>query len=185
MFVEWLNRRGGNLEKIELFSIYQGYIADLVSLVSSEGDSQSSIAQEERNTVAEIENEYLRITSELQRIKQTITNQYRSVWESCTSNAGLSRPEDQRPAYTDVNWRECVKIQERAAKEIQEWFSAKTQQAIAEKQRKMQLEAERRAASALSAAEAERKRKEEAAALEEARGALLLEEMKRRFRKDT
>ena len=97
----------------------------------------------------------------------------------------MSRPEDQRPAYTDVNWRECVKIQERAAKEIQEWFSAKTQQAIAVKQRKMQLEAERRAASALSAAEAERKRKEEAAALEEARGALLLEEMKRRFRKDT
>lgn len=168
----------------ELFKQYQRCLADLVSLTSSEDNSQNDIAQEERNTVAQIENEYLQISSELQRAKQTITNQYRSIWESCTSNAGLRRPEAQRPAYTDRSWRECVKVQEQAAKVIQEWFAVKTQQAVSERQRQLQQEAERRAASALSAAEAEKKRKEEAAALEEARGASLLEEMKRKFRRN-
>lgn len=168
----------------ELFKQYQRCFADLVSLTSSEDNSQNDIAQEERNNVAQIENEYLRISSELQRARQAITNQYRSIWESCTSNAGLRRPEAQRPAYTDRSWRECVKVQEQAAKVIQEWFALKTQQAVAERQRQLQQEAERRAASALLVAEAEKKRKEEVAALEEARGASLLEEMKRKFRRN-
>ena len=171
------------MEKGELFKQYQGYLSELIVLTSSEDSSQNNIAQEERNTVAEVENEYLNISSELQRVRQMITSQYRSVWESCTSNEGLRRPADQRPAYTEINWKECVRIQEQAAKEIQEWFAIKSQQAIAERQKKLQLEAERKAAMALSAEEAERKRKEEAAALEEARGASLLEEMKRKFRK--
>ena len=172
------------MEKNELYNQYQKYISELVSSVSIEGNTQNAIAQEERNLVAEIENEYMQTISELQRAKQTISNQYRSIWESCTTNAGLRRPEDQRPSYTDANWRECVKKQEQAAKEIQEWFTRKTQQAFIEKQRKLQQEAERKAASALSAAEAERKRKEEEAAKEAARGASLLEEMKRKYRKN-
>jgi hypothetical protein len=173
------------LDKNELYKQYQGYLSELMALTSSEDSSQNSIAQEERNIVAEVENEYLNISSELQRARQMITSQYRSVWESCTSNAGLRRPADQRPAYTDINWKECIRIQEQAAREIQEWFAIKSQQAIAERQKKLQQEAERKAAMALSAAEAERKRKEEAAALEKARGALLLEEMKRRFRNNS
>ena len=173
------------MDKGELFKQYQGYLSELIVLTSSEDSSQNNIAQEERNNVAEIENEYLNISSELQKARQMITSQYRSVWESCTSNAGLRRPADQRPAYTEKNWKECIRIQEQAAREIQEWFAIKSQQAMAERQKKLQEEAERRAAMALSAAEAERKRKEEAAALEEARGASLLEEMKRRFRKNT
>lgn len=173
------------MEKGELFRQYQGYLSELIVLTSSEDISQNSIAQEERNTVADVEKEYLSISSELQRARQMITSQYKSVWESCTSNEGLRRPADQRPAYTEINWKECVRIQEQAAREIQEWFAIKSQQAIAERQKKIQLEAERKAAMALSAAEAERKRKEEAAAMEEARGALLLEEMKRKFRKDS
>lgn len=167
----------------ELFKQYQRCLADLVSLTSSEDNSQNDIAQEERNTVAQIENEYLQISSELQRAKQTITNQYRSIWESCTSNAGLRRPEAQRPAFTDKSWRECVQEQEQAAKVIQDWFTIKTQQAVAEKQKQLQQEQARRAASARSAAEAERKRKEEAAALEEAKAASFLEEMKQKFRR--
>lgn len=172
------------MKKNELFRKYQSYISDLVFFTSSEDDSQDTIAQEERNIVAEIENEYLQVSSELQRVRHTVTNQYRSIWESCTSNAGLRRPEAQRPAYTDRTWRECIRIQEQAAKEIQEWFAIKKQQAVAERQRQLQQEAERKTASALSAAEAERKRKEEAAAMEEAQGASLLEEMKRKFRKN-
>lgn len=173
------------MDKGELFKQYQGYLSELIVLTSSEDSSQNNIAQEERNDVAEVEKEYLNISSELQRARQMITSQYRNVWESCTSNAGLRRPADQRPAYTETNWKECIRIQEQLAREIQEWFSIKSQQAIAERQKKLQEEAERKAAMALSAAEAERKRKEEAAALEEARGASLLEEMKRRFRKNT
>lgn len=172
------------MDKSELFKQYQGYLSELMVLTTSEDSSQNSIAQEERNTVAEVENEYLSISSELQRARQMIINQYRSVWESCTSNAGLRRPADQRPTYTETNWKECIRIQEQAAREIQEWFAIKRQLAIAERQKKLQQEAERKAAMALSAAEAERKRKEEEAALEEARGASLLEEMKRRFRKN-
>lgn len=169
------------MNKDELFNQYQSYIIDLVSSISAEGDSQNGIAQEERRTVAAIENEYMQTVAELQQAKQVVTNQYRSVWESCTSNTSLRRPEDQRPSYTDESWRECVRSQERAAKAIQEWFAAKTQEAVAEKQRKIQQEAARKSASALLAAEAERKRKEEADSLEEARGASLLEKMKRKY----
>lgn len=172
------------MEKSELFKQYQKYITDLTSLTSSEDACQSSIAQEERNLVSEIENEYMQLSSTLQMARQTISGQYRSVWESCKTNANLQKPEAQRPAYTDLNWKECIRIQEQAAKEIQEWFEQK-QQAVAEKKRKLQLEASCRAASALSAAEAERRRKEEAAALEEKRGAILLEEMKRKYRKNS
>lgn len=166
----------------QLFENYQKYILTLISLTSSEDSSQSNISSEERNKVAEIENEYSKITSELHRIKQTISSQYRSVWESCTSNAGLRIPRDQHSVSTNLSLQECIRIQEQAAKEIQEWFAIKTQQAVAERQRKLEQEAARKQASALSAAEAERKRKEEAAALEEMKGASLLEEMKRKFR---
>lgn len=167
----------------ELYKQYQKCFANLVSLTLSEDDSQNDIAQEERNIVTQIENEYLQVSTELQKAKQAIRKQYRSIWESCSSNAGLRRPEEQRPAFTDKNWRECVREQEQAAKVIQDWFTIKTQQAVAEKQKQLQQEKARRVASALSAAEAERKRKEEAAALEEAKAASFLEEMKQKFRR--
>lgn len=173
------------MDKDELFKQYQGLLSELIILTQSEDSSQNSIAKDERNAVAEVENEYQNTYAELQRARQAVISQYRSVWESCTSNAGLRRPSDQRPAYTENSWKECVRFQEQVAKEIQEWFTIKSQEAIAERQKKLRLEAERKAASALSAAEAERKRKEEEAALEEARGASLLEEMKRRFRKNS
>jgi len=96
----------------------------------------------------------------------------------------LRRPEAQRPSYTDEGWKECIKIQENEAKKIQQWFLLKKQESVAEKQRQLQLEAKQRAARALSATEAERKRKEEAEALEKSRGASLLEELKRKYRKN-
>lgn len=170
------------MEKVTLFNQYEKLIADLILLTSSDDKMQDGIAKQERNLVAEIENEYLATTSELQKAKRAIDSQYNSVWESCSKNAGLRKPSAQRPAYTEINWKECIAIQEKAAKEIQEWFAIKTQQALAERQKKIQEEAARKAASALSAAEAERKRKQEAEAQEIARGASLLEEMKRKFR---
>ena len=173
------------MDKDDLFKEYQEYMAELLSLALSEDISQNNIAQEERNNVAELESNYLNISSELKSARQTITNQYRSIWESCTTNVGLKRPVDQRPEYTETKWKDCIRIQEQVAKEIQKWFEVKTQQAIAERQKKIQQEAKRRAEIALSEAEAKRRRKEEAAALEEARGASLLEEMKRRFKNNS
>ncbi len=170
--------------KDELYKQYKHFILELVSSVTSEGNSQNIIAQEERNRVSEIENKYMQTISELQRVKKIVSDQYKSVWESCRSNVGLRKPEAQRPAYTDINWHECVRLQEQAAKAIQEWFLKKTRQAIAEKQRILQQEKEKKVARALWAAEAERKRKEEAAALEAARGASLLEELKQKYRKN-
>jgi len=170
------------LKKDELFKQYQKHISDLVRLIHSENNLWNNIAQEERNSVAEIENEYSQISLELQRAKQTITDQYRSVRESCALNAGLRRPEEQHSSYIDKDWKECIRIQEQAAKEIQNWIKRKTQQAVDEKRRKLQQEEKRKASCALAAAEAERKRKEEAALLEEAHGADLLEQMKRKYR---
>lgn len=145
--MELWNRRDGKLSMEELFKQYQKCFADLVSLTSSEDNSQNDIAQEERNTVAQIENEYLQVSTDLQRAKQAVRKQYRSIWESCSTNAGLKRPEDQRPSFTDKSWRDCVREQEQVAKVIQDWFTVKTQQAVAERQRHLQQEAERRAAN--------------------------------------
>lgn len=171
------------MRKEELYNQYEQYISEFLCSISDEEKYRNDVAQKERNLVSEIENEYMQTTSDLSHAKQTISAQYKSVRESCIVNAGLRRPEDQRPEYTDASWRECVRVQAQLAKEIQGWFSVKTQEAIAEKQRKMKLEAEKKAAEALEAAEAERKRKEEEAALEAAKGASLLEEMKKRFKK--
>lgn len=182
--MELLSRRDGNLREDELYKQYEQYVSELVHYLINEENCHSAIAQEERNIVAEIENEYMKSISELKRARQTVSSQYRSVWESCTGNTGLRRPEDQRPSYTDIEWNECVSLQEKAAKEIQKWFEEKRRQAVEEKQIKLQQEKEKKVVSALLAAEAERKRKEEAAALEAARGASLLEEMKQKFRKN-
>lgn len=170
------------MDKNELYLQYQRAVSDLASFVSDEGSTQDDIAKKERGEVAEAENEYMQITSELQEAMQTITAQYKSVRESCASHAGLRRPEAVRPSFTNESWREAVKIQEQAAQRIREWIDEKVRQAKTEKMRKLQLEQERKAALALSAAEAERKRKEKAKAEEEARGASLLEEMKQKYR---
>lgn len=172
------------MSKNEFFKKYQSYVSELISLTSAEDDSQSGIAQEERNKVAQTENAYLQTMSELRKARQIVDEQYRSIRESCSSYMGFRRPEAQRPSYTDEGWKECIKIQENEAKKIQQWFLLKKQESVAEKQRQLQLEAKQRAARALSATEAERKRKEEAEALEKSRGASLLEELKRKYRKN-
>ena len=171
------------MNKDELFSQYQKYILELRSLTEVEDNSQKTIAQKERNSIAEIEKTYLKVLSELQSVKQTVDEQYKSIWESCTVRGDLRKPEAQRPLYTDVSWQECIKVQEQEAKKIQKWFLIKTQQAVAEKQRKLQQEEAQRTTSALLAAEAERKRKKEAEAIEKIKGAALLEKMKNKYKK--
>lgn len=167
----------------ELFDQYRKYLTELVSLTVAEDDSQNDIAKEERDAIAQIEKEYSQVSFDIQKAMAAVTEQYRNVWDSCTVNAGLKRPEAQRPASTDKSWQECVNEQEKAAAGIRGWLDIKKQESIAKKQRQLQEEAERRTASIINEAEAERKKKEEAKALEEAKGASFLESMKQKFRR--
>lgn len=171
-----------NITANELYKQYQICVSRLITLLSSESASQDCISQEERNKIAKAEKEYSQAISELQKIKQAVDGQYRSVWESCTSIAGLRRPEAQRPMRTNATWKECVRSQEQIAKEIHILLEEKTQQAVMEKQRLQQIEEAKKAAAALSALEAEKKHKEEAAALEEAKGASLLTKIKEKIK---
>ena len=108
--------------------------------------------------------------------------QYQSVWESCTRDAGIRRPQDQRPAATDLPWKETVRIQEQAASAIRNWFSLRTQQAFIERQKKIREEAVKKAAIAAAQAENEKRKAEEAARAEKERAEALIESMKRKYR---
>lgn len=170
------------MKKNELFDQYEKYLFDLATLSSSMDKAQEVLTSQERKRITEINKEYSETLSDLQIAKRTIDSQYRSVLESCTNNAGLHKPVAQRPSYTDKGLQECIRIQEKSAVVIQEWFSLKTQQILAEKKKKMQEEAATKEAMALSAKEAEHKKKQEAEALEKARGAQLVEELKRKYK---
>ena len=170
---------------MEVCSSYQAYLNCLIEIVErlgTEAASQGAIAQNERNTVSEIENKYMRYSEELQRAKKTIQDQYGSIWESCTQQAGLKRPRDQRPMPTNLSWKEAIRIQEKAAIKIREWFTLKAQQAFIDRQRKVQVEAAKKAALAATQAETARKRAEEAARTERERAEALIEAMKRKYR---
>lgn len=63
------------MSKNEFFKKYQSYVSELISLTSAEDDSQSGIAQEERNKVAQTENAYLQTMSELRKARQIVDEQ--------------------------------------------------------------------------------------------------------------
>ena len=173
--------------KMDAGAIYETYLQSLLSIteqIGKEEVSQDAIAQQERSSVAEIENRYMQISEELDAARQTVQKQYRSVWESCTQNAGLRRPQEQRPAATNLTWKEAVHIQEQAAFKIRDWFTLRTQEAFLERQRKVQAEEARRAAEEKAQAEAARRKKEEEARAEKERGEALIEAMKRKHRRD-
>lgn len=117
---------------------YESYLNSLIEIseqIKNEEISKSTIAQSERNAVSIIENDYLLLSEELQNAKRAVSAQYKSVWESCTKNAGLRIPQEQRPVATNLSWREAVKEQERAASKIQDWFTMKSQRAILVRQK--------------------------------------------------
>ena len=114
--------------------------------------------------------------------RKTVQEQYRSVWESCTQNAGLKRPSDQRPVATNLSWQEAVRIQEQAASRIRDWFTLKTRQAFIERQKRIQEDEARKAAIAAAQAEEAKRRAEETARIERERGEALIEAMKRKHR---
>ncbi len=172
---------------MEVCSSYQAYLNCLIEIVEqlgAEAASQSTIAQNERDAVSAFENKYMQDSEELLRAKKTIRDQYISAWESCTQQAGLKRPRDLRPVPTNLSWNEAVRIQEKAAAKIRNWFALRTQRAFIDRQRKVREEAAKKAALAAAQAEAARKRAEEAARAERERGEALIEAMKQKYRKN-
>lgn len=171
---------------METKSIYESYLSSLTEIVEQIGNdaaSKDKIAQEERNSISEIEKKFMHLSEELNGAKKTVRDQYRSVWESCTKGEGLKKPQDMRPVVTDLDWKEAVRQQEQAAARIRDYFARKSQQAMLERQRKMQEEAARRAAQAAAEAEAKKRQAEEEARREREKAEALVEEMKRKHRK--
>ena len=170
---------------MEFCSAYEKYsncLVEIIDQLRSESLSQEKVAQSERNAVSTIENQYMAISDELQQTQRAVREQYQSVWESCTRNAGIRRPQDQRPAATDLPWKEAVRIQEQAASSIRNWFSMQTQQAFIERQKKVREEAAKKAAMAAAQAENEKRKAEEAARAEKERAEALVESLKRKYR---
>lgn len=172
---------------MDVCSAYETYRNCLLAIVDQLGEeaiSQGEISQNERDAVSEIENSFMQRSGELQEARSVVQKQYRSVWESCTQSVGLKRPRDQRPSPTNLPWKEAVRIQEQRAAEIRDWFAVKSQQAVVDRQKKAREEAAKRAAIAAAQAEEQRRREEEAARAEKRRAETLVEEMKRKYRKN-
>lgn len=170
------------MEDSTAYETYANCLAEIIELLHAAEASQKQAAQEERSAVSAMEDQYLRRWEALQQARRTVQAQYESVWESCTRNTGLRRPRDQRPAAADLPWQEAVRRQEQAAAAIRNWFSARTQQAFAERQKRLQAEAKNHAAMAAAQAETQKKRAEEAARAEEERAETLIEALKRKYR---
>jgi len=162
---------------------YLNCLVEIIEHISQEKKKQSEISQDERSKVSEKENEYMRRMDELKKAEVAVRQQYQSVWESCTNQSGLRRPMDQRPVETPLNWLEAVKIQEQFANKIRNWFNDITQRAIIERQKKIQEEQKRREELIAAKILEEKRRAEEVARLERERGEVLLEEMKRKYKK--
>ena len=170
---------------MEFCSAYEKYLNCLVEIIDqlrSESLSQEKVAQSERNAVSTIEKQYMTISDELRQAQKAVQEQYQSVWESCTRDAGIRRPRDQRPTATDLPWKEAVRIQEQAASAIRNWFSMRTRQAFIERQKKVREEAAKKAAMAAAQAENEKRKAEEAARVEKERAEALVESLKRKYR---
>lgn len=166
--------------------IYDNYLDSLIEIIDcieNGADSQNVIAQEERNNISVFEKKYMKAVEEIKKAKQTVQDQYISVWESCTETEGLQRPRDQRPVATNLKWIEAVKLQEQAASRIREWFEDKTRRAILEREKKLQEDAIIKAKKALEEAEKKRRMEKEAAEAEKKRAERLIEEMKQRHKK--
>lgn len=164
------------------YGTYLDCLVKIVEQLENEAASQGSIAQSERNQISEIENKFMQLSEELQQAKRIVQAQYANVWESCTKNAGLKKPRDQRPSPTNLSWSEAVHIQEQAATRVRDWFTLKSQQAFLERCKKVREAEAKRAALAAVQAEEARKRAEEAARAEAERGKALLESMKQKYR---
>ena len=160
------------MEFCPTYEKYSNCLVKIIDQLDSESLSQEKVAQSERNAVSTIENQYMTIFDELQQAQKAVQEQYQSVWESCTRDAGIRRPQDQRPAATDLPWKETVR----------NWFSLRTQQAFIERQKKIREEAVKKAAIAAAQAENEKRKAEEAARAEKERAEALIESMKRKYR---
>lgn len=170
------------MNRTQAYETYFENLMEITDKLMQIDAAQNSIDQDERSAVSTIENEYMSLSDELQKAKKTVREQYRSVLDSCASNAGLRKPNDQRPLRTELNWQDAVRLQEQAASRIRDWITVKSQQAYEARQEKVRQDKQREAALAAARAEAARKKAAETARLEEERAAALVEELKKKHR---
>ncbi len=170
------------MNRTQAYETYFENLMEITDRLMQIDAAQSSIDQDERSAVSAIENEYESLSDELQKAKNTVREQYRSVLDSCASNAGLRKPNDQRPLRTELNWKDAVRLQEQAASRIRDWITVKSKQAYEARQEKLRQDKQREAALAAAQAEAARKKAEEAARLEEERAKAFVEALKNKHR---
>ena len=171
------------MDKNSAYQTYLNCIIDIEQMILKEQNRQNEIAEKERQAYSKGDSEYEQLSDQLENARRTVRAQYRSVWESCTREAGLKRPQDQRPEETALPWREAVRLQEKSASVIRTWFEQRTAQAIAERERRLREEKERQAAAAAARAEEERKKAEEEERKQREFGESLIEKLKNRHRK--
>lgn len=170
------------MNQAQAYGRYLEKLLEITSCLNKINVSQSDIDRDERNAVSNIENTFMTLSTELKEARKTVRNQYSNVWDSCVRNAGLRKPSDQRPAPTELNWKEAIRIQEEAASKIRDWFTVKNHQAYEARQKKVQEEQARKEAIAAAEAEAARKRAAEVSQFEKERAEALVEALKRKHR---
>ena len=170
------------MDKNEAYQTYVSCILEIEQQIAKEQECQNEIAQNERNSFSEDDSAYEQLSDQLEDAERTIRAQYRSVWESCTTEAKLRRPQEQRPEETMLTWEEAVQRQEQCALRIRNWFSVKKTQAIMERKRKLKAEEDRQNALAAAKAEEEKKKVEEERRRQQQLSERLIEEMKKRHR---
>ena len=170
------------MNRSQEYDVYLENLMEISDCLMKISATQNGIDQDERNAVSSIENEYMSLSEELRTAKKTVRDQYRSVLESCTSHAGLRKPNDQRPMRTELNWQDAVRLQEQAASRIRDWITVKSKQAYEARQEKLRQDKQREAALAAAQAEAARKKAAEEERIKKERAEALVEALKNKHR---
>ena len=169
--------------KRELYLQYQKAVAMVAEVISKESADTSAILQHERQEISATEKHYSAENEQLENARRTMTEQYKSVLESCSSIAGIRRPSAQRPEGILIDWKAAVRKQEEAAKQVQEYLNSIIQKAQAERLRKLQEEQQRVEAERIAAAERLRMAEEERARQEIENGKTLLDMLRKKHKK--
>ena len=170
------------MEHSSEYKKYVDCLTEITGLLLGDALSQSSIEKNERETVSEIESQYQAHSEKLEQAKRAVQEQYQSVWDSCSREAGIKWPRAQRPEVTDLPWEEAVRAQQQAASEIRGWFVRRSQQAFLDRQAKLRIEAAKKEEEAIARAEAEKLAAEEAAQAAKERAEKLIDKMKQKYR---
>lgn len=170
-------------DKGNAYSVYFKSLGEITEFLRNEEAIDVEAQQSKQSELSDIENRYVRSIEELQKVRQSILQQFRSVRESYTGFTGIPTPESYRPLETELDWKESIRNLEGGARSLSQWFSEKYRQAAQERRNAMIKQSEQEAVYAREQAERRRKEEEERKRREKEEAVLLLEEMKKKYRK--